>query len=129
MCRLFQTIKHGPGGAVGGRVPRFAAKDRGDGGQISGKAIAGLCAIEEAESLVGQGCRVGVVLDELPDDRPIRQNIDHAEIGDADDTDSDLIGKGRHLVDKGVGEAEAGGLQCGRSGADKACGGAPHEIA
>ena len=51
------------------------------------------------------------MLDEFADDGTIRQNIDHAEIRDADEADADFVGKSRHLIDKGIRKAEAGGFK------------------
>ena len=69
------------------------------------------------------------MLDEFPDNGTVAQNIDHAEVGDTDDPDADLVGEGGDPIDKRIGKSEASCLECGGAGADKSRGGAAHEVA
>ena len=58
------------------------------------------------------------MLDEFPNHRTVGQDVNDAQIGDPDDSDADLIGECGDPVDKGVGKAQAGGLERRGSRAD-----------
>ncbi len=82
----------------------------------------------EAEHFGGEGVGSEGVLDEFLHDFAFGEDVDHAEVFDADDGFADEVGEPVDVVDEGVGEAQAGGFEGCGAGGDGAGGGVLHEV-
>ena len=119
-----QAIDDGGGTLVGAGFTE-GGDDFGEVG-LEGGAGGGIA--QEAEHFGSEGVGGEGVLDEFFDDFAFGEDVDHAEVFDADDGFADEVGEPVDVVDEGVREAEAGGFEGGSAGGDGTGGGALHEI-